>query len=1739
MSPGPQALAAAFSPDGSFLYASTGNGEQLVWATNSSGTDSATWSFAVPDNSLCDLAVSPDGLSIYVLGCTESNVHHLRLDGANGAVETLTTYSVHTSVTGSGSGDVLGMQAVDMTVVVSRIDSNEVVVFHREASTGGLSTATTIRLDSSTYPGLQAVSGVVGAIALSGAKLFVSLSAPNDNGGLVVLDVACTPPDPVLAGTPAPTGPPANGTTAPTVADTPGPTAVNDTIAPEITPTPGPTAVNDVIAPEIAPTPAPVVQSDAPTLRSAVMSNTESLITLQFSGTSFCSEGTWSGADVSLCGYDAALGDFDYWCDIERLLDQGTLSLLGNGSTCEWSADSLAAFVSYDETYDDFLAAKRRNITMGGGYILAEVSSVSSTTEYTTGTVVLEGRTAPPELLQAQFSDDGGSIVVTFSAEGSASSGLLDPGDSASGSGPGSCLALLNASSIPPLGDGATCEWTGERELTIRPGYEAYVLPGLGSNASCTGPTSCITLVDGGVRTEAFAKLSSSGSRPVLAPANPPAVAAVLVAPQTVGRCGGLRLDGRASSGSASRTLSASWSVSAATGASMNVSADIDDSLAPFQGSLLADLDATALAIGVEVTFHLSVQNVFGSVDQATATVTRSDDDVPSVVILGSSTRTVVRSRSTSLRMAATPPACGESQLLTFEWSQAGGAGFDTIGTETWEGLERRDPTTLTLPAYTLGVAGSVYLFTATATSQTSQRSSTASVEVSVGQGALRAVITGGQFRQHTAGGDLVLDGSGSWDEDELALGGLSYTWWCSKNCTDLDGGGWTTAADGSVVTIPADEMESGEIYEFSLNVSDAIEDGVASSQAGAPLRLDTTGVKVQVISFEAPEVVVVAKDSTLKHDPTRKVVVFGSANEQIRGEYDLQWTQTEGDLDLEEREWSTFFTTSQSGSNLVVRPDVLTGGVTYAFRLSATDSVTLATGFAELSVVVNAAPTGGYVDASPRAGSAAVDSFSLQSLEWTDEVDDLPLLYSFAYMNDQEDATGQAQLSLSMFATESAEWEGLLPLGLPSSNYTIFIAGHVADSYGAKAIATKDDAGEAVAVRVTAWSAFLNDSTTSLLDIYSAALQVTGDVPGTATSMVRAYASLLAEERDDSSPQLSAEETESYQEMTTTMIRDVANDFEVLEYSPATAGAVLDTLALVSGSQVSLTRNSQDALLSVSAGVLARGVNQSSWDSGGFAPTLDLIDNVMGGYNASSAGVVGRDSLGEETAELLPVMLRSIGSLMESALEDGEDPTVIGNDYINVLCQDVALLAPVRITMSASMTSTPAGSAIPSCSYYNEGTGEWNSAGLAFESMAMSPSGDGAGSKVNVTCLSFHLSDFTVSADEVDAVFRPVSLTAAGSVVLMAREVSMMGVVLLGMVLLLLVMLRTLSRVADTNNKLATQLEEKADAWYIANGKLTLLIFASVMVHMMVEASFIGNSTDYKVLITQSLVSLAASMPGSIIIPKLFAAAAAPPDSVMAERIRDPVVRSGEKSSTTSGSNANSGPDMKGSRWLRDSNSLVAVFHLISATATSTFKPDAGGSVIARGTSLVWSGLWQIVLDLAHIVLLAIIGIEDNLGKALMLAAVAGEEGSAESRYLSSADAILATRTSSFTIINFKLLFVLVFVRMVLTALQIVMSFHQRRNTENGLSWTVFGVSIIKLILIHKSELLPCMDAVNQSYMSTVSMVKRYRPPQVNRSHEHISSTRDVHVCSWRESAAIKIQAIVRMHQAYTSNVS
>lgn len=46
----------------------------------------------------------------------------------------------------------------------------------------------------------------------------------------------------------------------------------------------------------------------------------------------------------------------------------------------------------------------------------------------------------------------------------------------------------------------------------------------------------------------------------------------------------------------------------------------------------------------------------------------------------------------------------------------------------------------------------------------------------------------------------------------------------------------------------------------------------------------------------------------------------------------------------------------------------------------------------------MNSPPYGGHIGASPKAGVAAFDTFLLESLEWSDDVDDLPLMFSFSF---------------------------------------------------------------------------------------------------------------------------------------------------------------------------------------------------------------------------------------------------------------------------------------------------------------------------------------------------------------------------------------------------------------------------------------------------------------------------------------------------------------------------------------------------------------------------------------------------------------------------------------------------------------------------------------------------------------------------------------------------------------------
>ncbi|CBJ29758.1 hypothetical protein Esi_0160_0064 [Ectocarpus siliculosus] len=143
---------------------------------------------------------------------------------------------------------------------------------------------------------------------------------------------------------------------------------------------------------------------------------------------------------------------------------------------------------------------------------------------------------------------------------------------------------------------------------------------------------------------------------------------------------------------------------------------------------------------------------------------------------------------------------------------------------------------------------------------------------------------------------------------------------------------------------------------------------------------------------------------------------------------------------------------------------------------------------------------------------------------------------------------------------------------------------------------------------------------------------------------------------------------------------------------------------------------------------------------------------------------------------------------------------------------EDIALAGPVQLTMRASMTSS---ALLPSCSYYNEETGLWDSEGLAIGAVAVPIDAGDSALDVLVSCVTFHLSDFGVATTEIETVFQP----GAGLSVVSGRDMTVWGLVLTVGALILLGIVWSVSRIADYRSKTAEKLQTRAYDHYIETG--------------------------------------------------------------------------------------------------------------------------------------------------------------------------------------------------------------------------------------------------------------------------------------------------------------------------------
>lgn len=156
-------------------------------------------------------------------------------------------------------------------------------------------------------------------------------------------------------------------------------------------------------------------------------------------------------------------------------------------------------------------------------------------------------------------------------------------------------------------------------------------------------------------------------------------------------------------------------------------------------------------------------------------------------------------------------------------------------------------------------------------------------------------------------------------------------------------------------------------------------------------------------------------------------------------------WWNTHGGLDLSD---TLISPAGRQGANLVMSAGVLVPGQDYRFRL-----VLNGVERVEVTVAVNRPPARGTFEVEPSTGQAVTTPFLLHAgaeghSAWTDEVEDLPLLYRFSYMRDSAE-----------YPLGSASLHPKSTVYLPSGNAgsPLRVVARVADQFGAAATVSVD----------------------------------------------------------------------------------------------------------------------------------------------------------------------------------------------------------------------------------------------------------------------------------------------------------------------------------------------------------------------------------------------------------------------------------------------------------------------------------------------------------------------------------------------------------------------------------------------------------------------------------------------------------------------------------------------------------
>ena len=643
------------------------------------------------------------------------------------------------------------------------------------------------------------------------------------------------------------------------------------------------------------------------------------------------------------------------------------------------------------------------------------------------------------------------------------------------------CDAFFDAATVADAGGtSASCVWVSEATLAIFFGASSTMTPG-----------STVTLKSGVIKTKDGLSHPASGSTVVTVPwdstdpdrcqkpgASRGCPVAAISAPQTVGPCDAVVLDGSASQGGGGRPLRYEFgvdgedAVAAAIVAATATATAKNDGLSP---AVIA-LDATVLTPGTTYVFSVKVTDFVGGWTVSKTTTVKSGDLKPEAQILGRSSRTARRSEAVTLEAAVSLPAreCVQSvvegeedkRAVKYQWSLVKGpllsaSDFPSPAAHALH-LSTLNAATLYIPPKTLS-AGQTYTWRLRSSDDTNQALYTdALVDVAVSSSPIEPNLVTGAVRSAYVSAPLHMEVNPIDPDDAKDSSGSPYPFTYAWSCATPAGAACdlpvaltpsTYFTSSPKVTFPANALQTGT-YVFSVRVA---REPASSNLADRDVTVTSTVTLAEPPPPEAGAPAGASKSAaTLSVSGPPSGVASPSERLTLRAELagcpggpiacGVTWSCVRGDL----KNQAKLILAAESGllneQLLPIKPGGLTPGQRYVFQAKGTGTAEGLT--AETVVDVNVPPRGGrlvaeQVNVSKWAG-LGVGKFTLRAVGWSDAPEHYPLSYAFYFTT-----AGTNERRPLSNRQSAASVTALLPHG------THVLEVWVADAYGAASSAT------------------------------------------------------------------------------------------------------------------------------------------------------------------------------------------------------------------------------------------------------------------------------------------------------------------------------------------------------------------------------------------------------------------------------------------------------------------------------------------------------------------------------------------------------------------------------------------------------------------------------------------------------------------------------------------------------------